>query len=109
MEVLWNSERPMRPAEVQMRMADKLAYTTVMTMLQRLYKKGVLDRQKDGNAYRYSPKQTKDEYAESALSKMYKGVLNAYGTLAISHFVETIKHDPQHRKLLKKFLSENAD
>ena len=39
-----------------------LAYTTVMTTLDRLYRKGILDRTPDGRAYRYSPKQSEEEF-----------------------------------------------
>ena len=38
-----------------------LAYTTVMTTLDRLYKKRLLDRVPEGRAFRYSPSQTREE------------------------------------------------
>lgn len=38
------------------------AYTTVMTTLDRLHKKGLLDRALDGRAYRYSPRHSEAEY-----------------------------------------------
>jgi len=38
------------------------AYTTVMTTLDRLHKKGLLNRVPDGRAYRYSPRHTEAEY-----------------------------------------------
>ena len=42
--------------------ALRLAYTTVMTTLHRLYKKGLLERRKIGKAYFYSPRLTEQEY-----------------------------------------------
>ena len=41
--------------EVMVRLGSSHAYTTVMTILDRLYKKGALARQKDGQAWRYQP------------------------------------------------------
>jgi len=38
------------------------AYTTVMTTVDRLYKKGLLDRVSEGRAFRYSPRKTRDEF-----------------------------------------------
>src|SRR4051812_28192195 len=38
------------------------AYTTVMTTLDRLHKKGLLYREPEGRAFRYSPRQTEQEY-----------------------------------------------
>ena len=45
--------------------SSRLAYTTVMTTLDRLYKKGLLNRRKVGKAYYYVSRLTRDEYHES--------------------------------------------
>ncbi len=55
MEILWGAgERSVR--DVVERLDRKLAYTTVMTTLDRLFKKGLLDRQKSERAFLYSPR-----------------------------------------------------
>jgi predicted transcriptional regulator len=55
-------------------LSGSLAYTTVMTTLDRLYKKGLLDRRKEGRAYLYSAKYTVEEMernvAEDVISKL---------------------------------------
>jgi predicted transcriptional regulator len=45
--------RPLTPGEVRTEVGEDLAYTTVMTVLARLYDKGALTRQRDGRAYAY--------------------------------------------------------
>lgn len=40
---------------------ESYAYTTVMTTLDRLYKKGLLDRRKEGRAFFYTPKYSQEE------------------------------------------------
>lgn len=52
--VLWTSDTPMSPAEVQRSLADSLAYTTVMTTLGRLYAKGLATRTRVGRGYVYA-------------------------------------------------------
>lgn len=48
------------------RMVDeRLAYTTLMTTLDRLHKKGLLERRKDGRAFYYSPRQTHLEFEQN--------------------------------------------
>lgn len=42
-----------------------IAYTTVMTTVTRLYEKGILERERDGKRYIYSPKFTREEFMES--------------------------------------------
>lgn len=58
MEVLWGSEdhEAWTVREVHARLAESrdIAYTTVMTVLDRLAKKDVVHQERDGRAYRYS-------------------------------------------------------
>jgi predicted transcriptional regulator len=59
MQVVWQSYE--RGEEVSVRdmhlaFAERLAYTTLMTTLDRLHKKGLLERRKDGRAFLYSPR-----------------------------------------------------
>lgn len=62
LEQLWKSVRPLTPADVQAKLDGDLAYTTVMTVLIRLWKKGVLERSRSGRAYAYSPSVSEAEF-----------------------------------------------
>ena len=53
--ILHAAGEPMSPADVRERLGGELAYTTVVTILSRLHAKGVLDRERAGRAYRYTP------------------------------------------------------
>lgn len=108
-DILWNSETSLKPSEVQMLLKGDLAYSTIKTVLERLHEKGILQRKKVGNAFSYFPKQTKEESASENLKDMFQGILNSYGSLAVSQFAETIKNDPDHKDLLKKFLEDNEE
>ncbi|MDQ2855471.1 MAG: BlaI/MecI/CopY family transcriptional regulator [Acidobacteriota bacterium] len=48
--------------EVYVTFDEKVAYTTLMTTLDRLYKKKLLDRRKDGRAFLYSPALSQEEF-----------------------------------------------
>src|SRR5262245_25921425 len=52
-----------------------LAYTTVMTTLDRLYKKGALQRRKHGRAYLYETRRSREEMETSAARGMLLGLL----------------------------------
>ncbi len=54
MEILWSRGRS-NVRDVACSLDRKLAYTTVMTTLDRLFKKGLLQREKSDRAYLYSP------------------------------------------------------
>lgn len=60
-EILWAAGNA-SVHEVLRQLDRPLAYTTVMTTLDRLYKKGLLDRHKSERAFRYVPKLTKAEW-----------------------------------------------
>jgi predicted transcriptional regulator len=53
--ILQAAGMPLSPADVRERLSGDLAYTTVVTILSRLHAKGVLDRERSGRAFRYSP------------------------------------------------------
>jgi predicted transcriptional regulator len=56
--VLWAADGALVPREVQERLADAPAYTTVMTILDRLHRKNLVVRSRRGRAYAYAPLQT---------------------------------------------------
>jgi predicted transcriptional regulator len=64
---LWRADRALSPGEVREQVPGDLAYTTVMTILSRLHDKGVLDRERVGRAYHYTPSV---DAAELAASRM---------------------------------------
>ncbi len=61
MDVLWARPAPTPVREVHEELAQgrEIAYTTVMTVLDRLAKKGVVNRQLDGRAWLYRPARTR--------------------------------------------------
>jgi len=55
---------------------EKLAYTTIMTTLDRLYKKGYLDRELHGRAFSYSPRLTHEQMQIGILGDVITGLLD---------------------------------
>jgi|SRR6185312_2191916 len=61
MEIVWrNSEANVR--QVAALLPEPLAYTTVMTTLDRLYKKGLLERRKNSRAFIYAPRVSRAQW-----------------------------------------------
>lgn len=72
------------------------AYTTVMTTLDRLYKKRLLDRLPEGRAFRYSPRQTRDEFKGAVIRRVLSEVLfgSTESATLMSYLVEAVsEHD----------------
>ncbi len=63
MELAWEKkEVTVKSALFHLGEKDSRAYTTVMTVLGRLVKKGLLEKRKDGRFYTYSPRQDKASF-----------------------------------------------
>ena len=75
MEVLWSrGESSVR--DVVPKLNRPLAYTTVMTTLDRLFKKGLLDRHKSDCAFVYSPQLSRDEWERRRAGNLVAGFLS---------------------------------
>jgi len=110
MEILWAGGES-NVHEVVARIGRPLAYTTVMTTLDRLYKKGLLDRRKVERAFLYAPKLTRDEWerkrAGDFLAEFLAGP-EPSGDLLISCLVDAVGEqdaallDELERKIRRK-------
>jgi predicted transcriptional regulator len=72
MDRLWTWNRPTTVREVldDLQTYRDIAYTTVMTVMDNLHRKGALTREKDGRAWRYLPARSRDDYAAELLSSV---------------------------------------
>ncbi len=102
MEVLWDQEGWLTPGDVH-EITDPehpLAYTTVMTILVRLWNKGMLERRQQGRAFAYHPTATRDEWAAARMREFFASTGNRSAVL--SHFVA--KMDSKELSQLRRAL-----
>ncbi len=94
MEVVWNSgESSVR--DVVEKLDSRLAYTTVMTTLDRLYKKGLLDRYKSDRAFVYTARLSSDEWERQRAGDLVAGFLSGpqpSRELLLSSLVDAVGH-----------------
>jgi predicted transcriptional regulator len=86
-----------------------LAYTTVMTTLDRLYKKQLLNRASEGRAFRYSPRYTQQELEKAAVGETIRQLLGSgdAASLPLSYLVEAVsEHDARLLDDLQRLLDE---
>jgi predicted transcriptional regulator len=91
MEILW--QRACNVHDVIARLDRALAYTTVMTTLDRLYKKGLLDRRKSERAFVYSARLSREAWERRQTGEFmdaFLGRANRSGDLLISCLVEAV-------------------
>jgi predicted transcriptional regulator len=69
---------------------EDLAYTTLMTTLDRLYKKRLLNREADGRAFRYTPRFTQEDLHREAAGEALRQLMTASPALPLSYLVEVL-------------------
>ena len=104
MDRLWDWGRPALVRDVvdDLNQERPLAYTTVMTVMENLHRKGWLRRERDGRAWRYEPTGSRSAYTAALMN-------DALGTspdrrTALAHFV--LQMSPHDVKLLQQALDQ---
>lgn len=104
MRVLW-ADSDLAVRDVQTRLSRPAAYTTVMTTLDRLYKKRVLIRRQTGRAFVYSAALTRAQLQAQIAGGVLSGLLQGReGATApvLSNFVESVSAQDGGAELLRE-------
>jgi len=109
MEILWGRGES-NVHDVTQSLSRPLAYTTVMTTLDRLYKKGMLDRRKADRAFLYSASFSRQEWEQRRAGEVLAGFLAGpapSGELLISCLVDAVgEHDHTLLEELERKIKE---
>lgn len=100
MEIVWQSKEPVFVRTVTRSLQKKrpIAYTTVMTIMNRLVDKGLLHRQSEGRAYQYQHALSKDKFLTRISHQIIKNFISSFGDVAIAHFVSELEKIPVKKK-----------
>jgi predicted transcriptional regulator len=105
MGVIWQADSPVSVRRVldalNGRRDAPLAYTTVMTVMNRLTAKNVLARHGERRRYLY------EATAADAAGLAVRDVLRAHGDAAVAHFVDEARTDPAVLRRLRALLAED--
>ena len=106
MDAIWSVSRPVSVREIldglNERRPEPLAYTTVMTVMNRLTAKNVLTRRGERRSYRY------EATAPDAAGIAVHDVIRTYGNAAVAHFVDAARADPGVLHRLRGLLAEDS-
>lgn len=91
LEFLWGQAHAVTVRDVQIALPE-FAYTTIMTTLDRLYRKGLLLRHKGERAYAYQARCTRDELLSELVSRHLSDLLGASqeSTVVLSRLVRVV-------------------
>ena len=108
MEQLWSTSAPQSVREVHLALTQSrdLAYTTVMTVLDRLAKKGLVSRERDGRAYLYAAAQSREDLVADVMHTALVGD-QADRSAALVAFLDRIS--PEEAETMRQALKRLED
>lgn len=112
MEYLWDKDEQSIKAVQQSLEVDKpINFNTVMTVMNRLVEKGILEKRSEGRLSLFRPVQSKEEFFEEQSKKLTENLLGEFGGAVISHMLDAMKDADQGliEKLEQKIQSLKKD
>ena len=100
MDIVWRKRQACSIRDIvdEIQNDKPVAYTTVATMVQRLYDKNLLVRKGDGKGFVYSPRLTKESYAKRIARSFFEHFFKSYGDIALASFAESIEDLPEDKR-----------
>lgn len=108
MVVLWE-RGDATVAEVQARLADELAYTTVLTVLRTLEEKGHVGHREEDRAYRYHPLVERTEAGASALGRLVDRVFGGSAELLLTQLVSERELGEAELERMRRLLDDRLE
>lgn len=108
MEALWaRRAATVRDVFVVLKSKRRIAYTTVMTVMNRLVEKGLLRRKYQGACFCYQPIESKDVFFVNASRRAIDDLIKSFGRVAVNAFIDRLgETDPAIvRRLRQRFAS----
>lgn len=106
MNALWDAGEPVTVRQMVDALADRhLAYTTVMTVLDNLRRKGWAEREPAGRAYRYRPRQSREEHIGALMTDALSEAADQHAALA--RFVDAMT--PEEAAALRDLLDRRGE
>ena len=105
MAVLWELGSA-TVTEVQERLDDELAYTTVLTILRILEEKGIVRHEKEGRAHRFLPRLARAEAGQTVLDRLREKVFSGSSELLMTHLVSNEDLPAETIRKLQALLDE---
>lgn len=107
MQVLWD-QGPSVVGDVQKRLSDKLAYTTVLTVLRTLEAKGYVRHEEEGRQHRYFAAVQQQMAQKSALQHLLSKLFKDSSELLVARLVSDQKLSAEQIRRMRKLLAEKS-
>ena len=106
-EVVWKlGEASVHQVRKELSRKKKLAYTTILTAMQKLEKAGWLRHRTEGKVYIYSPTRTREQAGASSVRKFVERIFDGDALLMFQHLMHQSKLSDNELRELRKMIDE---
>lgn len=107
MELLWQEQNlTVNEVEERLQRRREIAHTTVLTTLDRMHKKGYLIREKEGKAFVYAPRYSREEFEQKMAQEVLGALIGQFTEPALSAFVDIVSEDSDTLDRLDELIKE---
>jgi len=108
MQVVWQKgQATVRDVYETLRSTRDLAYTTIMTVLSTLAKKGIVEYFQEGRAYIYRPKISQKEAAQRSIAKVLQKFFDGSPRALVAHLIDADAISQDEFESLRQLLNKN--
>jgi len=111
---LWETDKSLSVKEFQRKISRNrpVAVTTVATILDRLYRKGIVARQlikEGGPHYVYSARVTEDQFKHVVVHNVMGALLRGFNDVTVAYLTDRMADGPEDRKVISRYLKRLKD
>ncbi|MGD0421901.1 MAG: BlaI/MecI/CopY family transcriptional regulator [Candidatus Bathyarchaeia archaeon] len=111
---LWETDGSLSVKEFQRKISKSrpVAVTTVATILDRLYRKGIVARQlikEGGPHYVYSARVTEDQFKHVVVHNVMGALLRGFNDVTVAYLTDRMADGPEDRRVISKYLKKLKD
>jgi predicted transcriptional regulator len=92
MDILWNDvEMTIKDVQQVLDREKMTNFNTVMTVMNRLVEKGILQKRIEGRSFLYQPIQTRVEFLNTQSKEMTNELMDEFGNVVVSHMLDALE------------------
>ena len=92
MDILWNDvEMTIKDVQKVLDKDKQTNFNTVMTVMNRLVEKGILEKRAEGRSSLYKPVQSREEFLSEQSKEMTNELMDEFGNVVVSHMLDALE------------------
>lgn len=91
MDILWSGkEQTIKEVQLELEKEKATNFNTVMTVMNRLVEKGLLQKRAEGRTTMYKPVLTREEFVNTQSKEMTHELMDEFGSVVVSHMIDAL-------------------